>query len=88
MNSRPKELTFPREWEFRLFVSGEKAESVRAELLKLDASERAGLTIRSGESSSGGKFVTIRVFCTVPSLERARELAARMGGFPGVKFMV
>ena len=83
-----QELTFPREWEFRLFVSGEREDAFRAELLKLDAAEQAGLTIRPGERSSGGKFVTIRIFCTVPSLERARELATRMGGLPGVKFMV
>ena len=88
MSGRAEELKFPREWEFRLFAAGGAADEVRAALQTLDAEENAGFSVADGESSSGGKYRTLRVRCIVPSLERARELAGKMGRIPGVRFMV
>ena len=83
-----RELRFPCRWEFRLFVYGGAWDGVTSGVRDLDAAESAGFTLTEGEKSPGGKFRTLRVECAVPSLERARELAAKMAALPGVKFMV
>ena len=88
MSGKAAELKFPREWEFRLVVDCGAADEVKAALQTLDAEEKAGFSVADGESSSGGKYRTLRVGCIVPSMDRARELAGRLGRIPGVKFMV
>lgn len=88
MNGKAEELKFPREWEYRLFVESGALDAVRAALQTLDAAEEIGFSVADGEGSSGGKYRTIRVGCIVPSMDRARELAGRLGRIPGVKFMV
>ena len=88
MKEKAEDLKFPREWEFRLFVESGALDAVRAALQTLDAEEDVGFSVADGEGSSGGKYRTIRVGCIVPSMERARALAGRMGRIPGVRFMV
>lgn len=88
MSGKAEELKFPCEWEFRLFVTGGAVDEVKAALQTLDAEENAGFSVADGESSSGGKYRTLRVGCIVPSMERARELAGKMGRIPGIRFMV
>ncbi|MCI5779977.1 MAG: DUF493 domain-containing protein [Lentisphaeria bacterium] len=81
-------LQFPRRWEFRLFVYAGALETTEAELRTLGAAAGVEFALTRGESSAGGKYRTVRAECGVESLEQARELAAKMGELPGVRFMV
>ena len=85
---RTPTLSFPRRWEFRMFVCGEALETTEAELRTLGAAAGVDFVLTRGESSAGGKYRTVRAECEVESLEQARELAAQMGDLPGVRFMV
>ena len=88
MKKTPAEIKFPCQWEFRLIVNGAESENVTAGIREVDSVEHAGFKIASGEASAGGKYCALRVSCEVDSLERARQLAARLSTLPGVKFMI
>jgi putative lipoic acid-binding regulatory protein len=88
MKPEPAEIKFPCVWEYRLIVNGSDAAVTEAAVKSLDMAENAGFTVVSGEASGGGKYRSLRISCTVDSLERARTLAGKLGGLPGVKFMI
>ena len=88
MKKEVEKIEFPRLWEFRLIAVKEQECELREALQTLESKEKCSFDVESGESSKGGKYLSLRLSCQVDSLERANFLASEMGRLPGVKFMI
>lgn len=87
--SRPKtEIEFPCPWELRVIVFADRTECVRAELMKLLVEDGQVPVLSDGNSSSGGKYSTLRLTITAGSREHLDSFCRSVAAVNGVKMIL
>ena len=80
------ELTFPRDWEFRIIIA-EAARPISEEGIAEILMGRE-VAVSAGESSRTGAYGTIVVKLRVASREEMQDLAGKLSKVTGVKFLL
>ena len=87
--SKPKtEIEFPCPWELRVIVFADRTECVRAELMKLLVEDGQAPVLSDGNSSSGGKYSTLRLTITAGSREHLDSFCRSVAAVDGVKMIL
>ena len=82
------EIEFPCPWELRVIVFADKTECVRADLMKLLVEDGQVPALSDGNSSSGGKYATLRLTITARSREHLDGFCRAAGALDGVKMIL
>jgi len=88
MGAEENTLTFPREWEFRVFCEAGKTDAAEKEFLAAAAEEQLTLQMQRGESSKNGTYRTVRIMTTVNSREQVELFGKRLKSVDGVRFIL
>lgn len=82
INGKPK-IDYPTQWEYRIIGKGkqELEEIVKSVFLK-------DYTLKEGQASSGGKFVSIVVSTEVADEQERNELFARLKNHPQISMVL
>lgn len=82
------ELHFPLEWEFRVIVEAQKAESARLALSEVLAKFGKKADWHAGLNSKNGRYLTFKTALVLSSKAMMEELAADLAAVEGVKFVL
>ncbi len=82
-----QEIKFPVDWNYRIICLKEET-SATDEIIKVLRQHNCDETPAKGRDSSNGKYQAYNVTVTFNDLESMRELSAKLGMLPCVKFLL
>lgn len=89
MDEKNAEITFPREWEYRIFCENSKCDiaekTVRSCVAEMGLD---GLTLVPGGVSGSGTYRSLRLTVTVASKDEANSLGEEIKKIDGVRFIL
>lgn len=89
MTGNPKnEIEFPCPWELRVIVFADRTECVRAGLMDLLVQDGQVPALTDGNSSSGGKYATLRLTITAKSRAHLDDFCRQAAAIEGVKMIL
>ena len=89
MNEKNAEITFPREWEYRIFCESAKCDRAEAAVRSYVADMGlAGLNLVAGGVSGSGTYRTLRLTVTVASKDEANRVGEGIKNIDGVRFIL
>jgi|GEM_PF-5864024 len=83
-----KEIAYPARWEYRVFVEAGSLDAAREIVGNILAEQDEHAELADGGKSSSGKYLALRARAEVKSKLEAEELARKIAGVPGVKFVM
>lgn len=81
-------IVYPARWEYRVFVETEMFSTAREIVGAILAERDEHAELADGGKSSSGKYLALRARAEVESRLEAEELARKIAGVPGVKFVM
>lgn len=89
MDEKKAEITFPRDWEYRIFCENVKFE-IAEKAVRSCAAEMGldGLDLVSGGVSGSGTYRSLRLTVAVASKDEANSLGEAIKKIDGVRFIL